>query len=88
VTTFEPARYEPDIAAMRADVEQLCAISRASARAGERASAAWLEHRLRELGLEHVRVERYRHQRTYALAHGCTTPPAPSPQRSAGAPAP
>jgi hypothetical protein len=60
---------EPDIGRIRGDVETLAAMTRSSARAGELHSAGWLAQRLAVAGIEDVRVERYRYQRTYALAH-------------------
>lgn len=64
------ADYAPDLDRIRADVEALAAVSRASARAGEWESAAWLSQRLNTIGAREVAVERYRYQPTYALAHG------------------
>jgi len=61
--------YEPDLQRIRRDVEALASMRRASAREGERASAAWLAGRLGELGVGDVSVEPYRYQRSYALAH-------------------
>lgn len=51
--------------ALRADVEQLAAMTRDSAGAGERASAAWIAERLRALGVQEVRTEPYRYTPTY-----------------------
>lgn len=65
-----PLRYAPDLEAIRRDVAALAAIERSSARPGERASAAWLERRLQELGADEVERQPYRYQRSYALAHG------------------
>jgi hypothetical protein len=62
--------YAPEPAEIRRDVAALAAIERSSARPGERASAAWLEGRLGELGIREVERQAYRYQRTYALAHG------------------
>jgi Peptidase family M28 len=59
----------PDLAAVRADVEALAAMSRGSASAGERASAAWVAARLQEAGASDVRVETFAYQGTYAWAH-------------------
>ena len=44
-------------------------MTRDSAGAGERASAAWLAERLEEAGAADVRVEPYRFQGTYGVAH-------------------
>jgi acetylornithine deacetylase/succinyl-diaminopimelate desuccinylase-like protein len=57
------------LAALRADVEALAAMTRDSAGAGERAAAAWVAGRLREAGASDVRVEPFRYQATYAWAH-------------------
>ena len=65
-----PFEYEPDMRAIRGDVESLAAMSRSSLRPGERESAAWLAARLRALGIADVQVEPYSYQRSYALAHG------------------
>lgn len=53
---------------LKADVAALAAMTRSSARAGERESAQWIAGRLRELGIEDVRVEPYRGRTTYAVA--------------------
>jgi acetylornithine deacetylase/succinyl-diaminopimelate desuccinylase-like protein len=66
----EAFSHEPDLAAIRRDVTALAALERSSARPGELASAAWLAGRLSELGAAEVRVEPYRYQQSYALAHG------------------
>jgi len=50
---------------IRADVEALAAMTRDSAGAGERASAAWLAERLRAVGAQ-VEVQPYRGAPTYA----------------------
>lgn len=65
----EPFSYEPDMQAIRGDVESLAAMRRSSLRAGERESAAWLAGRLREIGIADVQVEPYAYQQSYALAH-------------------
>jgi len=62
--------YEPDLEAIGRDVAALAAMTRSSARPGERASAAWLAERLGALGLGSVDLEPYRYQPSYALAHG------------------
>lgn len=63
-------QYEPCLDPIRRDVEALASMNRSSARPGEWRSAAWLVHRLREVGVGDVEVCRYRYQATYALAHG------------------
>jgi hypothetical protein len=57
--------YEPDLRAIRADVEALAAMRRDSAGAGERAAAAWVRDRLAQSGASSARVEPYRGRRTY-----------------------
>jgi hypothetical protein len=64
------AGYDPDMDAVRRDVEALARMSRSSARAGERESASWLRRRLAEIGVMDVELEGYRYQPSYALAHG------------------
>jgi hypothetical protein len=59
----------PDTARIRADVETLAGMVRASASTGERASAEWVAERLREAGAADVRLETFRYQGTYAWAH-------------------
>ncbi|MFN8132661.1 MAG: M28 family peptidase [Solirubrobacteraceae bacterium] len=59
----------PDLDAVRADVEALAAMERASASEGERASAAWIAGRLRDAGAGDVEVRPFRYQGTYAWAH-------------------
>lgn len=51
------------------DVEALCALVRDSAGPGERAAAAHVAARLREVGVHDVEVRPYRYQSTYAWAH-------------------
>lgn len=68
MTASAPAA-DPDLDSVRRDVAALSAMERSSARSGERASAAWLGHRLSELGVPDVDLEPYRYQRSYALAH-------------------
>jgi peptidase M28-like protein len=63
-------RRDPDLERIRADVAALAGMTRSSARSGELRSAEWLSDRLRSAGIADVSVERYRYQRTYALAHG------------------
>ncbi len=60
---------EPDLAALRADVEALAALVRDSAGPGERASAELVARRLEAAGARDVRIEPFRYQRTYAGAH-------------------
>ncbi len=55
---------------IREDVAALAAIERGSARPGELRSARWLARRLEAAGAVEVELQRYRYQRTYALAHG------------------
>jgi hypothetical protein len=50
-------------------IAHLAAMSRSSAREGERSAAMWVAAELRDLGLEPV-VAGYRYQQSYALAHG------------------
>ncbi|HEV2075883.1 MAG TPA: M28 family peptidase [Thermoleophilaceae bacterium] len=54
---------------LRADIEALAAIERPSASRGERDSAEWIAARLREVGAEHVRLQPYRYQGTFAQSH-------------------
>jgi hypothetical protein len=63
------ARDEVQIARVEGWIAQLAAMSRSSAREGERAAALWVAGELRGLGLEPV-VADYRYQHSYALAHG------------------
>jgi hypothetical protein len=56
---------EPDLRAIRADVEVLAAMRRDSAGAGERAATAWVRDRLAQSGAAGARVEPYRGRRTY-----------------------
>lgn len=63
-------RHRPNLETIREHVTALCAITRSSAREGERESAAWLARRLTDLGLVDVEVHSYRYQHSYALAHG------------------
>jgi hypothetical protein len=62
--------YEPDLDSIRRDVESLSQLRRSSARTGERASAEWLLRRVRGLGVADAKIQPYRYQETYALAHG------------------
>ena len=58
----------PDLARIRADVEALAAMTRSSAREGERESAAWLRERLQADGVD-ARIEPYRSLPTYGVVH-------------------
>src|SRR4051794_41858381 len=58
-----------DVAALRRDVEALCAIVRDSAGAGERESARLVARRLVEAGADDVRVEPFRFQRSWGWRH-------------------
>lgn len=61
--------YEPDLAAIRADVQALAALRRCSAREGERESARVLAAGLARDGVQ-ASIESYAYQHSYALAHG------------------
>jgi peptidase M28-like protein len=66
---IDPASFAPELGAMRADVAALAAMTRDSAGPGERASAPLVRDRLAQSGAVGARVEPYRYQRSYALAH-------------------
>jgi Peptidase family M28 len=53
---------------LREDIEALAALDRRSAGPGERRSAEWIAGRLREEGLDDVRLEPFRYQHTFAWA--------------------
>ncbi len=55
---------DPDLGAIRADVDALASMTRDSAGPGERAAAAWAAGALRAAGVTDVRVEPYRARRT------------------------
>lgn len=55
---------------LRADVEALSAIERRAATPGDRESAEWVAGRLREIGVEDVRIERVRCHSTWAIPYG------------------
>lgn len=59
----------PDGRHLREDVEALAALGRDSAGAGERAAAAWVAGRLRDGGVQEVRAQPLRGERTYGWAH-------------------
>lgn len=54
---------------VRADVKALAAMVRGSAGPGERASAAWIARRLDDAGAHEIRIESFRYQSTYGVAH-------------------
>lgn len=54
---------------LQQDVNELAAIERGSATAGERASAEWVAARLRDVGAEDVRLETFGYQRSWAWRH-------------------
>jgi hypothetical protein len=56
--------------ALRRDVEALSAIERRAATPGDRESAEWVAARMREIGLEDVRVEPFRCHSTWAIPYG------------------
>lgn len=55
---------------LRADVEALSAIERRAATPGDRESAEWVAERMREIGLDDVRIEPFRCHSTWALPYG------------------
>lgn len=57
--------WEPDLGAIRADVDALAAMRRTSGRAGEREAAAWARDRLAAAGAADARVLPYRGRSTY-----------------------
>lgn len=57
-------------AAVRADVEQLAAMTRRSASPGERRSAEWLARRLADAGAADVDLASFRFQSSFGLAQG------------------
>jgi hypothetical protein len=59
----------PDLERIRSDVTALAAMSRSSARFGERESAAWLATTLADRGVHEIQLQPYRYQPSYALAH-------------------
>lgn len=56
--------------ALKADVGALSAIKRRAATPGDRESAEWVAGRMRELGLEEVRIEQFRCHSTWAIPYG------------------
>jgi hypothetical protein len=56
--------------ALKADVEALSAIERRAATAGDRESAEWVAGRMREAGVEDVRIEPFRCHSTWAIPYG------------------
>ena len=56
--------------ALKADVRALSAIERRAATPGDRASAEWVATRLREAGVEDVRIEPFRCHSTWAVPYG------------------
>ncbi len=57
-------------AALKADVAALSAIERRAATPGDRTSAEWVAGRMRDLGLEDVRIEPFRCHSTWAIPYG------------------
>jgi hypothetical protein len=55
---------------LRADVEALSAIERRAGTPGDRASAEWVAARMREAGVEDVRIEPFRCHSTWAIPYG------------------
>jgi hypothetical protein len=55
---------------LRADVEGLSAIERRAATPGDLASAEWVAGRMREAGVEDVRIEPFRCHSTWAIPYG------------------
>jgi len=56
--------------ALKADVHALSAIERRAATPGDRVSAEWVAGRMRELGVEDVRIEPFRCHSTWAVPYG------------------
>ena len=57
-------------ARLRADVEALSAIERRAATPGDRESAEWVAARMRDAGVEDVRIEAFRCHSTWAVPYG------------------
>jgi hypothetical protein len=55
---------------LREDVEALSAIERRAATPGDRESAEWVAGRMREIGLDDVRIEPFRCHSTWAIPYG------------------
>jgi peptidase M28-like protein len=55
---------------LKADVGALSAIERRAATPGDRVSAEWVAERMREIGLEDVRIEPFRCHSTWAIPYG------------------
>ena len=55
---------------LRDDVRALSAVERRAATAGDRESAEWVAGRMREIGVEDVRVEPFRCHSTWAIPYG------------------
>ena len=77
--------YAPDAAGLRADVEALCAITRDSAGAGERAAAVWARERLGELGVSDTELQPYRGRRTNSWSFAAHSLAGLAAQRIGGA---
>jgi hypothetical protein len=56
--------------ALREDVQALSAIERRAATPGDRESAEWVARRMREIGVEGVRIEPFRCHSTWAIPYG------------------
>ena len=56
--------------ALKADVGALSAIERRAATAGDRESAEWVAQRMRDMGVEDVRIEPFRCHSTWAIPYG------------------
>ncbi len=56
--------------ALKADVQALSAIERRAATPGDRESAEWVAGRMREIGVEDVRIEPFRCHSTWAIPYG------------------
>ena len=56
--------------ALKADVTALSAIERRAATPGDRESAEWVAGRMRDVGLEDVRIEPFRCHATWAIPYG------------------
>lgn len=59
-----------DAGSLREDVEALSAIERRAATPGDLESAEWVAGRMREIGVEDVRIERFRCHSTWAIPYG------------------
>jgi Peptidase family M28 len=69
MTAISPATSDQTMLRLRHDVQQLAAFDRRTTSSGERRSAEWISHRLKDIGATDIAVTEFRSQSSWAPAN-------------------